>query len=153
MAPARAAAESPHANLFCVRSRKDTTCAGCGAAPITGPLFRCATCGECELCGACYLRKDELHSPEHHFDTILVPGHGGKGVKRGRGKGHADQADGMGCKGRRRCAEEGTADGASTACCAGESEGSAFAPEALFGEGWANCWGKGGSPFVEKGKG
>jgi len=68
-------------------------CDGCGMAPLVGPRFKCSTCADYDLCGNCYPRKQELHSPDgasHEFHCILDgTDHGLKGMFKGkfRGKG------------------------------------------------------------------
>merc|ERR1719210_2515767 len=57
---ALAAPESVHVNVVCD---------GCGAQPLTGPRFRCQVCPDYDLCGSCYMRKDEIH-PGHSFDCM-----------------------------------------------------------------------------------
>ncbi|CAE7461516.1 Sqstm1, partial [Symbiodinium pilosum] len=50
------------------------TCDGCGANPILGPRFKCQTCPDYDLCGACYARKTELHlgkCASHDFECKM----------------------------------------------------------------------------------
>mmetsp|Transcript_131698 Transcript_131698/g.239473 ORF Transcript_131698/g.239473 Transcript_131698/m.239473 type:complete len:585 (-) Transcript_131698:150-1904(-) len=78
-------------------------CDGCGLAPIVGPRFKCMSCPDYDLCGACYVRKDEMHPGQHVFEclaeTSKLPCKGwgkgwwwkakgkGKGENKGKGKG------------------------------------------------------------------
>jgi len=70
-------------------------CDGCQATPIEGPRFKCTSCADYDLCGACYLKKGDLHSNEHTFETILLAGKGCKGSKGSWAAGHG--AWGKGC--------------------------------------------------------
>jgi len=47
-------------------------CDACGASPIVGPRFKCTTCADYDLCGRCYLQKEELH-PGHTFECHTKP--------------------------------------------------------------------------------
>lgn len=70
-------------------------CDGCGAAPIVGPRFKCTSCPDYDLCGACYARKDELHSSVHAFECLTEP----KPTCKGWGKGWWGKGKGKGKRG------------------------------------------------------
>lgn len=50
-------------------------CAGCGATPIVGPRFSCASCPGFNLCGNCYPQKNRLHKGclSGEFQCIIFP--------------------------------------------------------------------------------
>jgi len=54
----------------CTQVHKYVTCDGCGVAPIVGPRFKCETCADYDLCGACYSKRAELHNPEHKLKCL-----------------------------------------------------------------------------------
>jgi len=58
---------------------KRVTCDGCGVAPIVGPRFKCETCANYDLCGACYSKRAELHNADHELQS---PTHGRKSRKQ-----------------------------------------------------------------------
>eukprot|EP00438_Fugacium_kawagutii_P015763 Skav233452 [mRNA] locus=scaffold1486:431886:434633:- [translate_table: standard] len=65
-----------------------SNCSGCGAAPITGPRFKCTGCPDYSLCGNCYPQKIQLHGHCPHaskdFQCIMFPApKGGKGREKG----------------------------------------------------------------------
>ena len=51
------------------------SCAGCGATPIVGPRFTCASCPGFNLCGNCYPEKNQLHKEclSGEFQCIIFP--------------------------------------------------------------------------------
>jgi len=55
-------------------------CAGCGAAPIVGPRFRCPQCPQYSLCGNCYPQKIQLHGNcagcSKDFQCMIFPAKG-----------------------------------------------------------------------------
>lgn len=70
------------------------SCRACGSSPIEGPRFKCRSCDDYDLCSKCFLRKDEVHAG-HEFQSLLIPGKGGKGFEKGLGKGLGKRACGQ----------------------------------------------------------
>lgn len=71
---------------------RKVVCDACGVSPICGPRFKCSTCPDYDLCGSCYLRKDDLHDREHQFDCVTHPADD----ERGNACGWAEQGKGCG---------------------------------------------------------
>lgn len=47
-------------------------CDACEQAPIVGPRFKCKVCRDYDLCGSCFMLKNELHA-DHDFECITQP--------------------------------------------------------------------------------
>lgn len=74
------------------------TCDGCEANPIRGPRFKCPACPNYDLCGNCYVKKQQLHADcpgcMCDFTCFLVPGKSAVDRScRGSGKGHGKGKD------------------------------------------------------------
>jgi len=123
-------------------------CDVCHATPIEGPRFKCTTCDDYDLCGACYLKKNTFHSEEHTFETILLPGKGSKGGRKG------SCGEGRGHWGKSRRGEWDQSEGFNTKPAKPFKAGHPFNEEAWgngAGCGWGWGWGK--PDFMNKGSG
>jgi len=60
----------PQPQRPCTQVHRRVTCDGCGVAPIVGPRFKCETCADYDLCGACHSKRAELHIAEHEFQCF-----------------------------------------------------------------------------------
>lgn len=137
--------------LDCAQAHENVRCRRCGANPITGPRFKCAVCDDFDLCGDCYVRKDDVHCKErsigsdhssHSFQCILFAEQPpNRWCNDGKGKGKM-----KGCKGWKASWV------ANMRGCNSESGEPFGSNEHLPGDAWA-CWWRPWDHGKSKGKG